>query len=548
MARMEWKKLLSTKRLKDITNKYEESKKSNSDDIRCIFEKDFDQIIFSHPFRRLQDKTQVIPFPEFDFVHTRLTHSIEVASIGRSLGKMAAKLIDEKENNIISNDLKFCYSDIGALVASACLAHDIGNPPFGHSGEDTIRNYFQINKHIKPNYEELKEEGNKFVFYNVDKDARNINELETLIPNDSISKYDYYQNLKKWRDLIKYEGNANGFRILVNSESKGIIPSCALLGTYTKYPKESFINNEEDLFKVKQKSFSKYGFFQSDKENFKIMAEELGLIKFKGLDENDIAYHRHPLTFLVEAADDIAYRIIDIEDALRLELIDFEKIYSTIELRKRDIEYDNDNIVELFEDFEINNCPKNLLIEIAKLDNNFNHEFINDCKDQKSLISYLRSKSISVLISLAFEQFEKKYDDIMEGKFNGNLLDSIDDDSVKSNLKSLRKLLDKYVYNYKHVLESEASGFSVIGFLLATFLSSCNVCFSCGGKETIAEKKYKSLLPKEYLSKFEKTIGDLSFDDKYDRIMLILDYITGMTDNYATHLYRKINGFELNRR
>src|SRR5690625_1062110 len=270
--RMDWEKLLSAKRVSEFNTCQSNPKKSQFPEVRSPFERDYDQIIFSYPFRRLQDKTQVIPFPKYDFVHTRLTHSMEVASIGRSLGTMAGQMIVERLHENTNN---FDKSDFETLVAAACLAHDIGNPPFGHSGEEAISHYFTYsngNAHLNP--------------YSIRSDFSNMENME---------------NEKKWCDLIRFEGNANGFRILTEQCDKGINPTAALLGTFTKYPRESHI--EKLSFRNEMsapKSQSKHGFFQEQKKIFKFMAEELGLLPVGGIGNNDIAFHRHPLVFLME--------------------------------------------------------------------------------------------------------------------------------------------------------------------------------------------------------------------------------------------------------
>ena len=258
--RMDWRKLLSTKRIYE-SDWDEKDKSSQSDDPRSPFERDFDQITFSYPFRRLQDKTQVIPFPEFDFVHTRLTHSLEVASVGRSFGKLVAKLIEEK--GVLGNNTP---SDIGALIAAACLAHDIGNPPFGHSGEDSISNYF---RQRRDEFERCKKEDNKY--YKSNDASKNWGEIDRdkALPE-----------IKKYNDLSNFEGNANGFRIIANNYGRGINPTYALLGTFTKYPRESYLEKEPSNIK-ELKSQAKYGFFQAEKEIFKKIAEELGLIRIE---------------------------------------------------------------------------------------------------------------------------------------------------------------------------------------------------------------------------------------------------------------------------
>lgn len=261
---MDWNKLLSTKRVSDYCN-LSNNTISQFIDPRSPFERDCDQIFYSYPFRRLQDKTQVIPFPEFDFVHTRLTHSLEVSTIGRSLGKKAYNLM---ESSI--NDKSIKASDIGALVAASCFSHDIGNPPFGHSGEASISVYFEGD----PSRSGL--EFPCYYYYNH-------NSLSWEIkPNGSNNAQIALKASKFYYDLYRYEGNANGFRILTNNCGKGINPTYALLGVFSKYPRESFV--EEDLdysYKRKEapKQFSKYGFFQADREIFKEVANELGLKK-----------------------------------------------------------------------------------------------------------------------------------------------------------------------------------------------------------------------------------------------------------------------------
>ena len=357
--RMDWRKLLSTTRISELGG-CEKNKPSKSQfkDPRSHFERDFDQIIFSYPFRRLQDKTQVIPFPEFDFVHTRLTHSLEVASVGRSFGKLVTDLIEKKEGKDILG--KNTSSDIGALIAAACLAHDIGNPPFGHSGEDSISNYF---RQRRDEFERCKKEDNKYYFTKTLFDFEKYKEEKGKYYEfkDSSKKFEEIDRdkalpeIKRYNDLSNFEGNANGFRIIANNYGRGINPTCALLGTFTKYPRESYLekkpSNIEEL-----KSQAKYGFFQAEKEMFKNIAEELGLIRIEGVGEEDIAYHRHPLAFLMEASDDIAYGMIDFEDGCRLGLIDFEKNYK-IKIKNK----------------EFNKSPKQILCDIAKFDNTFNH-------------------------------------------------------------------------------------------------------------------------------------------------------------------------------
>jgi len=532
--RMNWNKLLSTKRVSDFTKCDTIVLTSQFTEPRSPFEKDFDQITFSYPFRRLQDKTQVIPFPKFDFVHTRLTHSLEVASVGRSFGKMAAEIIFKEldEEFIRTNNIN--KSDIGSLIAAACLAHDIGNPPFGHSGEDAISYYFlhknEYSNSFKPQFN-----FNNGIATVTSYDCENREYIETEI---ELTNYQI-NTLKIWNDLSNFEGNANGFRIITKNCDKGINPTLALLGTFTKYPKESFLINNpychlnDDEY---PKSQTKYGFFQEQKDLFKYAASELGLIKVEGIGEFDTSYKRHPLAFLMEASDDIAYGMIDFEDGCRLKLIDFEKTYSKFKLRKKD---------NTFKELTINKSPKDILVDIANKDESFDIEKLNSFSDFKQQISYLRSKVINVLIHLCFEVFEKEYDNIMTGTFDKSLVDCIDNDEVLDSLNLMKNLVRKFVYQYPQVLESEASGFEVMEHLINSFAITSNICYSCGEEETTKDKKLRSLLPEEFQPETEKELELLTEQEKYERVLSVLDYITGMTDKYAINLYRKIKGLQV---
>ena len=307
-----------------------------------------------------------------------------------------------------------------------------------------------------------------------------------------------------------------------------------MLGTFTKYPRESYL--EKEPYNIKElKSQAKYGFFQAEKEMFKNIAEELGLIRIEGIGEEDIAYHRHPLAFLMEASDDIAYGMIDFEDGCRLGLIDFEKIYGTIKLRNKKNE---------LEEKEINKSPKQILGEIAKLDDSFCEEKLKEFDDYKQQLSYLRSKVINVLIHKCFKVFKNEYEGIMKGEFDKDLISCIDQDII-DNLEYIKVLVRKYVYQHPPVLQSEASGFEVIEFLIKSFATTSNICFTCGEEETAKQKKMRSLLPEEFQPKDEIQIQELTGEDVYNRVLKILDYISGMTDKYAVHLYRRMKGIDI---
>jgi len=453
---MKWNTLFSERRLgDDKKNKIAKSERSN-------FEKDYDRVVFSSAFRRLQDKTQVIPLPESDFVHTRLTHSLEVSCVGRSLGKIAGEYIINKykPGNHIS------VADFGAIVATACLSHDIGNPPFGHSGESAISNYFRNG------------EGKKYEQPVNDKD--------------------------KWSDLINFEGNANGFKILTNSRKSvggGIKLTYAALASFVKYPTKSY-KPEEEKNKFKGKvSFKKYGYFQSDKDIFEDIFSELEINKI-----TDYYYSRHPITFLVEASDDICYRIMDFEDGIRIGLVPFyvgEKMLKSI---------------------------ANKTYDSAK------HRAI---KDKREEIGYLRAKAISRLISECAEIFIDNEKEILAGKFDKPLLDEIDS---KKAIYKIEEISIKEVYKSRNVVQIETAGFKVVNGLLDLFIEAVNDLYEIKDLRKLSKLKPLSanligLLPEQFVSGREK--------DLYERILQVCGFVAGMTDSYAVMLYKRLQGIEL---
>lgn len=526
--RMDWKKLLSTKRISQFDICGTQIKSSQFEDPRHPFERDCDQIIFSYPFRRLQDKTQVIPFPEFDFVHTRLTHSLEVASVGRSLGKLASSLIFSEIGDEFIKSQQLSKSDIGALVAGACLAHDIGNPPFGHSGEDSISYYFKQNpKHFSPkSNSSLSREDEENYYYSHKTDDNK--PIEIVHPKAYINKQTKY-----YTDLSKFEGNANGFRILTQNCDGGINPTAALLGTFMKYPRESHVDKNPYERVETPKSFSKYGVFQSERKIFEQLANEIGLIPVDGMSKFDVAFHRHPLCFLMEASDDITYGIIDFEDGCRLGIIDFDKEYKTIKIIDKKNKY---------EEVKINSSPLQILVNIASIDDSFDILKVQNAVDFKQAISYLRAKVINVLINECFQIFKNNYEKIMTGNYSKSLIEDITNKKIKSSLGKMKSLVKKYVYNYTPVLQSEASGFEVMSKLIESFAISSAICFSCEDYESEKSKKLSCLLPDEYRPTVEKELEKLTGEEIYHRLMKIMDYVSGMTDNYATSVYRKISG------
>jgi dGTPase len=450
-----WEELLSLKRFGDNNKRL----RSEQDETRSGFDVDYDRLIFSTPFRNLQDKTQVVPLSKSGFAHTRLTHSLEVSSVGRSLGRITGIEILKKHPQL-SEIHSFNASDFGAIVAAAALAHDIGNPPFGHSGESAISDYFRTGN------------GRKFQMH--------------LTP-------------EQWADLSNFEGNANGFRLLTDSAQGiegGLRLSYATLGAFMKYPKESLPKYDSP----KKVSEKKYGFFQSGKEAFTAIAQELKL-KEKSSDNNK-KWVRHPLAYLVEAADDICYSIIDFEDGLNLNLIPEE--YA--------LEY---------------------LIPIVK-DKLIKEKYFK-MKLKSDRYSYLRALAIGQLVSDASRIFLENHDQILSGEFSKSLLDL---SKYKAPVEDIKKITLEKVYKSEKVVEIETAGFVVLAGLLDVFINAVNNLHD--NMPSSYDKHILNLLPTEY-------IGDNRTPDKnlYKRILNICAFVSSMTDSYAISLYRKLKGIEL---
>jgi dGTPase len=438
---MTWEQLLSLKRQGDTGKRL----RIEQDDTRLGFEVDYDRIIFSSAFRSLQDKTQVIPLSKTDFVHTRLTHSLEVSVVGRSIGRLVGKKIIEKYPHL-KEVHGYHMNDFGAIVAAASLAHDIGNPPFGHSGEKAIGEYFSIG-----NGQQYKDK---------------------LTP-------------KQWQDLIDFEGNANGFSVLTSSRpgiEGSLRLSFATLGAFTKYPKESLPKKP-----TKNIADKKYGFFQLDKAFFKEVAEELGMISNKTGD--DIGYERHPLAFLVEAADDICYTIIDFEDGINLGLVseDFA------------LEY----LIKLVKD----------TIDTAK------YQTLTTKEDR---ISYLRALAIGNLINDAVKVFIENEEAILQGKFHFALTDK---SKYKAQMDDIIKLSVGKIYQSREVIEKELSGYEIINNLLDKFITAYNNNHE--GKATNYDKLLLKILPEKH---------HLEKENLYDRLLHICHFISMLTDGKAVQL------------
>ena len=443
---MNWEKLLSLKRFGD-TKKRE---RKDQDETRLGFEVDYDRIIFSSEFRSLQDKTQVVPLSNEDFVHTRLTHSLEVSVVGRSLGRQVGTKILEKFPDL-KNKYGYQANDFGAIVAAASLAHDIGNPPFGHSGEKSIGQFFISGK------------GKEF--------------------SKELSK-------KQYQDLCDFEGNANGFKILTQSRigrEGGLRLSYATLGAFVKYPKESL-----PIKPTSNVSHKKYGFFQTEVDVFSDIAEELGLNK----DETG-SYIRHPLAYLVEAADDICYTIIDFEDGINLGLIEEEFA----------LEY---------------------LINLVR--DSINTEKYHKLSNTSDRISYLRALSINTLINECVEIFMNSEDQIMQGVFTSSLLDK---SKYKAQIDDIIKISIENIYESKEVIEKEIAGYNLISVLLESYISAANNMYA--GNANSYDKLILNLLP--------GTI-DINKEDLYTRILEICHYIASFSDSQALLVYKKITANE----
>ena len=443
---MNWSQLLSLKRFGDKEPRI----RKNQNQTRLGFEVDYDRIIFSDSFRSLQDKTQVVPLSKTDFVHTRLTHSLEVSVVARSLGRIVGEKILQKYPVLVEEG--YGINDFGAIVASAALAHDIGNPPFGHSGEKAIGEFFK--------------NGNGQCY------------KELLAP-------------KEWQDLIDFEGNANGFKILNESKQAmegGIRLSYATLGAFMKYPKESLPKKPTTHIADK-----KYGIFQSDVPFFKEVAQELGLIS-TGKNGN-VAYKRHPLAYLVEAADDICYTIIDFEDGINLGLIDEEFA----------LEY---------------------LIKLVK--NNIDSKKYHQLEFKKDRLSYLRALAIGTLIQEAAAVFLANENDIIKGDYQYSLLDKC---TYEAQINDILKLSIERIYQSREVIEKELIGYSVIATLLEVFLNAIHRKFE--NKLTNYDKLVLNLLP-ESIQTPKETF--------YLRTLTICTYVASLTDGFALQLYKKLKG------
>ena len=427
---------------------------------RTDFQRDFDRIIFSSAFRRLQNKTQVFPLPGSVFVHNRLTHSLEVSSVGRSLGSLAGEFISKKFENELSEESKnFYLYNLNNVIAAACLCHDVGNPAFGHSGEDAIASYFEKNeKDLKSKFSE-----------------------------------------KEWADLVNFEGNANAIRVLTHQQNGkdegGTQLTFTTLASIAKYPCEAIAKKKGHINR------KKFGFFQSEKETFLDIAKSTKMVEESG---EPTIYKRHPFVWLVEAADDICYNIIDMEDAHRLGII------------------------------ATNDC-ENLFIDLIKSVNKTEERKVNEklsfISNKNERISYLRAKVINALITKSNSLYQENFANILNGSQDKALLDIFRTES--SSFQEVERFSIERIYGHRSVVEIENAGYNVMYELLNHFIPP--IILEKEHRKSYDKKAFQ-LLPAQFI--YENA-------SVYDRVLGVLDFVSGMTDNFATDLYRKIKGIDI---
>lgn len=454
---MNWQQLYSTRRTGG-----ENRSATYTDALRTSFLRDYDRIIFSSAFRRLQNKTQVFPLPGPVFVHNRLTHSLEVASVGRSLGKAVGDALAARYPDAGEDFREFYKYELPAVIAAGCLAHDIGNPPFGHSGEEAIRTFFrELTGEAKQRFE------------------------DTLTPNQQ-------------RDFLYFEGNANAFRTLTHSFGEdttgGFRLTYATLASIVKYPSDSLSG-----FNKQQLITKKSGFFDSEISTYQHIAQELGIPQ-QHAQQN--VYARHPFVYLVEAADDICYRVIDFEDAHRLNIISIETLKDLfLAFFDHAAGYDARDRVE---------------------------ESCNKIKDDNRKVEFLRARLINLLINRVSTVFMEKEAELLNGTVAKSLIDYL----PPRELELIKKIDDfsvEHIYNHRSVVEIEIAGYNVIGELLREFFTAVIT------HKTTKSKKLLQLIPEQFVVTGQP-------DKLYQDTQAVVDFIAGMTDLYAVDIFRKVTG------
>lgn len=440
---MRWDDLISDTRLglEDIHDRHRGS--------RSDFQRDYDRLVFSSPFRRLQNKTQVFPLPGSIFVHNRLTHSIEVACVGRSLANDIAAGLRRRHPEIAPEK----FDAMGEIVAAGCLAHDLGNPPFGHSGEKAISTFFSegagadLQQHLSP---------------------------------------------QQWTDLINFEGNANALRVLTHQfqgrRPGGFAMTYSTLASIVKYPYDSTLAARK----------GKFGFFTSERECFGKIADHLGMLRLDS-PEGTMRYARHPLVYIVEAADDICYEIMDLEDAHKLKILSTDKVINLL--------------LGYFEGQRRDHIIRRM-------------SYVEDPNEK---IAYLRSCAVGALVSCCGKVFLDNEQAILNGTFAGPLVDHIE--SIEgSAYKSCSLTSWNEIYCAPDVVDIELAGNKIITFLLEKLIHAVR------NPGLNYSRLLLSKVPQQY---------NVNAPSLYGKIQAVLDHVSAMTDVYALDLYRKLNGMSL---
>lgn len=442
---MEWKQLISNKRFG------QEHKHAERHDDRSEFKRDYDRLIFSSAFRRLQNKTQVFPLPGSIFVHNRLTHSLEVASVGMSIGNDISRRVIQKRPELKDT----LVEEIGTIVSAACLAHDLGNPPFGHSGEKAIQTFFSEGPGQK---------------------------IKSMVSSEF------------WDDITHFEGNANAFRILTHRfkgrRQGGFVMTYSMLASIVKYPFASCLAGNH----------GKFGFFASETESYRKIADELGIFCKSALGE-PLKYARHPLVYMVEAADDICYEIMDIEDSHKLKILSFAE---------------TEHLLLSFFDEDIQQKIRQRIID-------------EELTDENEKVVYMRASVIGKLENECVAAFLAHEEEILAGTFEGSLIDHISERQKKA-YKECEKISYSKIYQSKPVLDIELSGYQIMATLMEVFIEAA----------VNPSRFYSKQLLRRVSSQY-----DIENENLEERIMAVIDYISGMTDIYALDIYQKINGISL---
>lgn len=442
---MEWKQLISNKRFG------QEHKHAERHDDRSEFKRDYDRLIFSSAFRRLQNKTQVFPLPGSIFVHNRLTHSLEVASVGMSIGNDISRHVIRKRPKLKDT----LVEEIGTIVSAACLAHDLGNPPFGHSGEKAIQTFFSEGPGQK---------------------------IKPMVSSEF------------WDDITHFEGNANAFRILTHRfkgrRQGGFVMTYSMLASIVKYPFASSLAGNH----------GKFGFFASEAESYRKIADELG-ISCKSAPGEPLKYARHPLVYMVEAADDICYEIMDIEDSHKLKILSYAE---------------TEHLLLSFFDEDIQQKIRQRIID-------------EELTDENEKVVYMRASVIGKLENECVAAFLAHEEEILAGTFEGSLIDHISERQKKA-YQECEKISYSKIYQSKPVLDIELSGYQIMATLMEVFIEAA----------VNPSRFYSKQLLRRVSSQY-----DIENENLEERIMAVLDYISGMTDIYALDIYQKINGISL---